>query len=93
MKRRTGRIVFRAGFGVLLADGALAIWLGQVSGSLGMVVVGLVLLAAAAGLHVAYRHWQRVLEEVDAARAELRREIGALRAAADEVRDRHGTRG
>lgn len=93
MKRRTGRVVFRIGFVVLLADGALAIWLGQVTGSGGMLVVGLALLAAAAGLHSAFRRWQRALEEVDTARRELQAEIGALRSAAAAARREQGSRG
>jgi len=76
---RPGRIVFGLGFGVLLLDGAAAVWLGQVSGRALLVVLGLVLIASAAGVVVAYRRWLRALEEVDAARAELRREIRRLR--------------
>lgn len=76
-------------FWVLLIDGALAIWLGQVSGRTGLVVVGVVLLAAAAAVPIGYRRWRQRLAEVDAARAELRAEIGRLKAAADAARGRH----
>ena len=77
--RRSGRIVFGLGFGVLLLDGAAAVWLGQVSGRSLLVVLGLVLIAAAAGVLVAYRRWLRALDAVDAARADRRQEIRRLR--------------
>lgn len=87
-KRRTGRIVFTIGFVVLLLDGAAAVWLGQISGRRLLVYVGLALIAAAAGLVLAYRRWQDALAEVDEARNDLRLEIGKLRAAADRARGR-----
>jgi UPF0716 family protein affecting phage T7 exclusion len=74
-----GRLVFLAAFVVLLADGAAAIWLGQVSGHGLLVGVGLVLVAAAVGLAAVYRRWQAAVAEVAAARRAMRREVDALR--------------
>jgi disulfide bond formation protein DsbB len=85
-RRRGARIVFGIGFMVLLLDGAAAIWLGQVSGRVLLVVVGLMLIAAAVGLSVAYRKWMAALDEVHAARADLKAEVGRLRAAAAAAR-------
>ena len=85
-KRRTGRISFVVGFAVLLLDGAAAIWLGQLSGRGILVGVGLLLVAAAAGLVFAYRKWMVALDAVDAARRDLHEEIGRLRSAAEDAR-------
>jgi len=86
IRRRTGRIVFIVGFAILLLDGAAAIWLGQIAGRPVLEAVGVVLLAAAAGMVVAYRRWMIALDAVDAARRELKEEVGRLRQAADEAR-------
>ncbi len=85
-KRRTARIVFGIGFVVLLADGAAAIWLGQVSGRTALVVVGVMLVAAAGGLIVAYRRWMTALDAVDEARRDLQAEVARLRHAASAAR-------
>jgi membrane protein implicated in regulation of membrane protease activity len=82
------QLVLGAGFVILLADGAAAIWLGQVSGRRGLVVVGLLLLVAAAVLVVLYRRWMADLDEVEALRREVHREIARLRNAADEAAGR-----
>lgn len=88
--RRSGRLVFGVAFVILLIDGAAAIWLGQISGRGILVVVGLALVLAAAGLVLVYRRWRAALEEIDAARRDLQAEIGALRSAVEDVRaDRH----
>lgn len=87
MRRRPpGRLVFGIAFAVLLLDGAAAIWLGQLTGRGLPVILGLALIAAAAGIGVLYRRWRAALDEIDAARRELQREIGALRDAVDEAR-------
>lgn len=86
--RRTWRLVLGVGFVILLADGAAAIWLGQVSGRRGLVVVGLLLLVAAAVLVVLYRRWMADLDEVEALRREVHREIARLRDAVDEAAGR-----
>jgi len=80
-RRRNGRVVFGLAFAVLLFDGAAAVWLGQLSGRSLLVVLGLVLIAAAAGVVVAHGRWHRALEAVEAARAELHQEIRRLREA------------
>jgi len=76
-------------FWVLLIDGALAIWLGQISGRNGLIIAGIVLLAAAAAVPIGYRRWQQRLADLEAARAELKMEIGLLKAAADQARGRN----
>jgi hypothetical protein len=93
MSLRTGRFVSAAGFIVLLADGTAAIWLGQVSGHPLLIVVGLALIAVAAGLALVYRRWRAALDDVAAARDALRSEIGALRGALDAARAARRTRG
>lgn len=85
-KRRTARVVFGVGFIVLLIDGAGAIFLGQLLGRSIVVVVGLLLLAAAGGMAIAYRHWMIALDAVDAARRELVGELVRLRGAARDAR-------
>jgi len=87
-RRRRGRALFAIGFIVLLADGAAAIWLGQISRRPLLIIVGLGLIAAAAGVILAWRRWLEALAAVDAARAELKVEIGRLREAAEEARGR-----
>ena len=89
MRRESGRLVFIVGFVVLLADGAALIWLGQLSGNATMIGVGVALTLAAALLVVAYHRWVRALEDVDALRRDLRREVDRLRAAAVAARDGH----
>jgi UPF0716 family protein affecting phage T7 exclusion len=84
--RGRGRTVFLVAFAVLLADGAAAIWLGQVSGRGVLVGVGLVLVAAALGLALVHRRWQAALDDVDAAQRAMRREVEALRRAAADAR-------
>jgi hypothetical protein len=78
-RRRTARILFVVGFVVLLIDGAAAIWLGQLSARRVLVGVGLLLVAAAAGLVFAYRKWMVALDAVDEARRDLHAEIERLR--------------
>jgi len=85
-RRGSGRIVFAVGFVVLLVDGAALIWLGQLSANATMVGVGVALTIAAALLVVAYRRWLKALEDVDALRRDLRREVDRLRAAVDAAR-------
>jgi hypothetical protein len=85
-KRRTAKLVFVVGFAVLLLDGAAAIWLGQLSGRPALIVVGLLLVGAAAALVVAWRKWMDALDAVDDARRDLRAEIGRLREAAEDAR-------
>ena len=85
-KRQASRVVYSLGFVVLLVDGAAAIWLGQLSGRRLVIVVGVALLLAAAGLVVAYRRWMEMLDEVEAMRRELKDEIGRLRDAAAAAR-------
>jgi len=84
--RRRGRTVFVVAFVVLLLDGAAATWLGQVSGRGVLVGVGLVLLAAAFGLALLHRSWQRALDRVGEAQRAMHREIDALRRAASDAR-------
>jgi ABC-type Fe3+ transport system permease subunit len=85
-KRRTARVVFAVGFVILLADGAAAIWLGQISDRPLLSVVGVVLALAAAGLAFAYRRWMTALDAVDEARRDLHAEIGRLRDAVAAAR-------
>jgi hypothetical protein len=91
--RGRGRTVFLVAFAVLLADGAAAIWLGQVSGRGVLVGVGLVLVAAALGLALVHRRWQAALDGVDAAQRAVRSEVEALRRAAAAARDGHRPHG
>jgi UPF0716 family protein affecting phage T7 exclusion len=84
--RRRGRTVFLIAFGVLLLDGAAAIWLGQVSGRGVLIGVGLVLVAASLGLALLYRRWQAALDDVERAQRDVHREIDALRRAVSDVR-------
>lgn len=86
MSVRSGRFVFGVGFVILLADGAAAIWLGQISGRGALVVVGLVLVLAAAVFALVYRHWLQALADIAEARRDLQAEIGALKTALDEAR-------
>jgi hypothetical protein len=83
-----GRVVFATGFVLLLFDGAAAIWLGQILGRRLLVVTGILLVAAAAGLVVVWRRWSRAIAEVDAARAELAAEVLRLRDAVARARER-----
>ena len=85
-KRRTARVVFGVGFVVLMLDGAGCIFLGQLLGKGVLVWVGLLLLAAAGALVVAYRRWMLALDAVDEARRDLMREIVRLRGAARDAR-------
>jgi UPF0716 family protein affecting phage T7 exclusion len=78
--------MFTVAFVVLLADGAAAIWLGQISGRGVVLGVGVVLVAAALGLAALHRRWQAALDEVDAARRAMRREVDALRRAVVDAR-------
>ncbi len=84
--RGRGRTVFVVGFVVLLLDGAAAIWLGQVSDRGVLVGLGVVLVAAAAGLALVYRRWLAALDAVDRAQREAHREVEALRRAASSAR-------
>jgi hypothetical protein len=87
-KRRPGRLMSAIAFWVLLLDGALAIWLGQMSGRVPLIITGLVLLAAAGGVVFGYRRWQRRIAEIEEARDELKAEIALLRNAVDQARGR-----
>jgi len=84
--RGRGRALFVVAFVVLLADGAAAIWLGQISGRGVVLGVGVVLVAAALGLAVLHRRWQAALDEVDAAQRAMHREVDALRRAVVDAR-------
>lgn len=87
-KRRPGRLMSAIAFWVLLLDGALAIWLGQMSGRTSLIITGLVLLGAAGFVVLGYRRWQRRIAEIEAARDELKAELALLRNAVDEARGR-----
>ena len=86
MTPRRGRVVYTAGFAVLLVDGAAAVWLGQVTGRVALMVVGLLLIAAAMGLALVYRRWMAALAEIAVARDALKAEVGALKGALDAAR-------
>lgn len=77
---------FVVAFVVLLLDGVAAIWLGQVTGRRSLLVMGLVLMAAALGVGALHQRWRRALIEIEAARDDLKREIGALRRAVEDSR-------
>lgn len=83
---RKWTVAFGVAFVVLLLDGVAAIWLGQITGRRSLLVLGLVLMAAALGVAALYRRWRRALEEIQAARDDLKREIGALRRAVEDAR-------
>ncbi len=83
---RAGRIAFGVAFVVLLLDGVAAAWLGQVTGPRALLVLGLVLMGAALSVALLYQRWVAALREVDAARKDLARELGALRRAVQESR-------
>ena len=83
---RAGRIGFWIAFAVLLLDGGAAIWLGQVTGHRSLLVVGVVLVGAALAVGLLYQRWLSALAEVEAARRDLARELGALRRALDDAR-------
>ncbi|MEK7667605.1 MAG: hypothetical protein AAB409_03055 [Gemmatimonadota bacterium] len=85
-RRGRGRLAFWAAFVVLLLDGAAATWLGQVSARGLLIGVGLVLMAASAGLALVYRRWQAAMDDVDAARRAVRSEVEALRQAVHDAR-------
>lgn len=88
--RRSARLVFAVGFGVLLLDGAGAVFLGQMLGRTLMIGVGLLLILAAGGLVLAYRRWMAALDAIDTARRDLQGEIARLRAAVrDAQADKH----
>lgn len=86
--RRVGRIVCVTGCVVLLIDGAAAIWLGQLTDRLLLIVVGLVLLAGALFLGLMYGRWMDALEDVDAAMRDRRLAADALRRGLEEGRAR-----
>lgn len=88
--RARGRAIFGIAFAVLLADGAAAIWLGQISGRALLVLVGLLLVVGALALGLVYRRWRAALAEVDAARRALRDEVDALRRAVLDARAGRG---
>jgi hypothetical protein len=83
---RAGRAAFVVAFIVLLLDGVGAVWLGQLTGHRSLLVVGIVLLGAALSVGLLYQRWIAALEEVEAARRDLMRELGALRRAVEESR-------
>jgi membrane protein implicated in regulation of membrane protease activity len=80
-------VIFLIGFVVLLADGGALIWLGQLSGNVPMVSVGVALTLASALLVLWYRRWTRTLADVDDLRRDLRREVDRLRDAVAAARD------
>jgi membrane protein implicated in regulation of membrane protease activity len=79
--RARGRVLSVVAFVALVADGAAAIWLGQVAGRWPLVVLGVVLLVAAVAVVLLYRRWQMALDELEAARRALRSEVDAMRRA------------
>ncbi len=83
---RAGRIAFGIAFVVLLLDGVAGAWLGQVTGHPGLLVAGVVLIGAALSVGLLYRRWLAALHEVEAARQDLARELGALRRAVEQSR-------
>lgn len=93
MSRRTGRWVFAVAFVVLLLDGAASVFLGQLLGRGLFVVVGLIIIAAAALVAILYRRWQGALDDIDVARRDLKAEIGLLRKAVDRARTSRGGTG
>jgi high-affinity Fe2+/Pb2+ permease len=76
------------GFAAFLLDGAAAIWLGQLSGRAWLIVTGLLLLAAAAGVVVTYFRWLKLLDEVAAQRRELREDLEQLRSDVSHAQSR-----
>lgn len=87
-RRRLVRGFMVVGFVAFLFDGAAAIWLGQVSDRGWLIVVGVLLLAVAAGVVVAYFSWLRLLDEVNAQRRELREDLEQLRSDVSHARSR-----
>jgi len=85
-RRRTARWIFGIGFTILLLDGAAAIWLGQLTGRRWTVALGVLLVLIAAALPAVFRRWMRALDAVDAARREVKAELGRLRQAAAAAR-------
>ncbi len=83
-----GRVVFATGFVLLLFDGAAAIWLGQILGRRLLVVTGILLVAAAAGLGVVWRRWSRAIAEEDAAGAARAAVVLGVRDAVGGARER-----
>ena len=79
-------LVFAAGFMLLLVDGAALVWLGQLLGRPMLMVVGVVFLAAAAGVVVAYYRWVRLLDEVEDERRGVKEAIRGLRDALSDAR-------
>jgi hypothetical protein len=90
MRRGLGTWVFAVAFLVLLLDGAAAVFLGQLSGRRVFIVVGLLIIAAAALVAFLYRRWQTALDDIDVARRDLKAEIGLLRSALDRARSSRG---
>jgi UPF0716 family protein affecting phage T7 exclusion len=86
MSARRGRFLFGVAFVLLLVDGAAAVWLGQVTGKWSFLILGLALLLGAVGLVPLYGYWRRAVDEIEAARKELKEEIGALKSALDGAR-------
>lgn len=78
--------VFVVGFVVLLADGAAAIWLGQLWGRTPVVLAGLLLLAAAIGTAFWHRRWRSDLASIEQAQRERRDSIDELRSVLENPR-------
>lgn len=87
-RRSLVRACMIVGFLAFLLDGAAAIWLGQVSGRRVLIVVGILLLAVAAGVIAAYYRWVRLLDEVNAGRRELREDIEKMRSDVSQAQTR-----
>ena len=79
-------LVFAAGFLLLLVDGAALVWLGQLLGRPILIIVGVVLLLASAGIVIAWRRWIQLLEDVEAERRGVKDAIKGLRDALSEAR-------
>ncbi|HEY2805337.1 MAG TPA: hypothetical protein VGI92_05710 [Gemmatimonadales bacterium] len=87
-RRRLVRTAMIVGFILFLVDGGAAVWLGQLSGRTGLVVVGVMLLVVAAGVVIAYFRWIRLLDEVAVARRALREDLEGLRRSASDAQSR-----
>lgn len=87
MKRRwLIGLVFAAGFLLLLLDGAALVWLGQLLGRPLLVILGVVLILASAGVVIAWRRWTQLLDDVEAERRGVKDAIRDLRDALAEAR-------
>jgi len=88
MKRRwVIGLVFAAGFLLLLLDGAALVWLGQLLGRPVLIVVGVVLLLASAGVVIAWRRWVDLLAALESERRAVKEAIAGLRDALSSSKD------